>query len=186
MNQIKKIINEASLSRVESHTQDRNIGMITAHRGGNVEQDDRERNNKNNKRLAADIRSEGLGFIKVKGRYIEGHGTTEATPVDEHSFLVVGKKGNDKGHLLDFLKRHGEKYGQDSILHKSHDSTDAVLHGTNETGYPGKGKTQEVGEFHPNRAGEFHSMLKGNRSFAFESVEFLRPFSFSVRGDSEF
>ena len=52
-----------------------------------------------------------------------------ARPVDEHSYLVIGKKGKDGGALKGFLKKHGEKYGQDSVLHKSHDSNEAHLHG---------------------------------------------------------
>ncbi len=58
-------------------------------------------------------------------------------------------------------------------------------YGTREGGFPGKGKTHPVGKFHPNRAGEFHSVLKG-RTYSFESVQFLKPKSFFIREETEF
>ena len=105
MKTFKTLLDESSLGRVLQHTKGRNIGMITAHRGENSA----EENNARNKELEGHIRKAGFGFIKVKGRYIENHGTPEARAVDEHSYLVVGKKGDDGGHLLGFWKRHGEK-----------------------------------------------------------------------------
>lgn len=182
MQSFKSLFNESSLSRVHTHTQGRNIGMITAHRGENTA----EENNKRNSELEGHIRKAGYGFVKVKGRYIENHGTDKATPVDEKSYLVIGKEGEDKGQLLSFLKKHGQKYGQDSVLHKAHDSEEAHLHGTREGGYPGAGKSQSVGKWHPNRASEFHTAMRGNRTFSFESVQFLRPISFSSRVEAEF
>lgn len=181
-NAAQVILNEASLSRVHAHTQGRNIGMITAHRGENTP----EENNKRNAELETSIRKAGYGFVKVKGRYIENHGTPEAKPVDEKSYLVVGKEGDDKGHLLSFLKKHGQKYGQDSVLHKPHDSEDAHLHGTREGGYPGMGKKESVGKWHPNRTPEFHTAMRGNRTFAFESIQYVNPVSFFSRKETEF
>lgn len=180
--EVKTIFNESSLSRVHTHTQGRNIGMITAHRGENT----KEENDRRNKELEKNIRAAGHGFVKVKGRYIENHGTENAHPVDEHSYLVIGKKGDDKGHLLNFLKKQGEHHEQDSILHKAHDEENAKLHGTKEGGWPGKGETHDVGKFHPNRAGEFHTAMKGSRTFAFESIRFLSTKSFFVREEIEF
>jgi hypothetical protein len=183
MKTFKTLINEASLGRVYSHTKDRNIGMITAHRAENTAKENHDRN----KELEDHIRKAGYGYIKVKGRYIENHGTPQAKHVDEHSFMVVGKKGDDKGELKSFLKKHGEKYNQDSILHKAHDETTAKLHGTREGGFPGKDKSHDVGTFHPNRAGEFHTAMKGNKkTFAFESIDFLSPKSFFSREETIF
>ena len=164
MKTFKTIINETSLSRVQNHTQNRNIGMITAHRGENTSSE----NKRNNKELEHHIRKAGYGLVHVKGRYVENHGTPHAKNVDEHSYLVIGKKGDDNGHLLHHLKKWGEKYNQDSILHKAHNDKHAYLHGTNNSDFPGKGKQHDVGEFHANRSGEFHTALKGKRTFAFE------------------
>jgi hypothetical protein len=182
----KDFLDESSLSRVHAHTENRNIGMITAHRGENTA----EENTTKNKELEHHIRKAGYGFIKVKGRYIENHGTEHARAVDENSYLVVGKKGNDSGHLLHFLRKHGEKYGQDSVLHKGAEDNTAKLHGTKEGGWPGKGKTHDVGKFHANRAGEFHTAMRGHRSFEFsetiQSFEFVRPISFFQRDETIF
>ena len=182
LKEAKTIFNESSLSRVHAHTQGRNIGMITAHRGENS----KEENEKRNGELEKKIRGAGYGFVKVKGRYIENHGTENARPVDEHSYLVVGNHGDDKGHLLHFLKKQGEHYGQDSILHKAHDEDNAKLHGTKEGGWPGKGETHDVGKFHPNRAGEFHTVMKGSRTFSFESIRFVNSKSFFLREETDF
>jgi hypothetical protein len=154
------------LSRILQHTKDRNIGTITAHRG-NLSA---EENNKRNNLLKADIKANGFGYKHVKGKYIENYGKEDANPVEEKSFLVIGKKGHDKDRLKDFLTKHGEKYDQDSVLHKSHDSDEAHLIGTG-SGYPEKGKTASVGKFHPDKVAEFHSTHKG-KNYAFESVEF--------------
>ena len=183
MKTFKAIINEASIGRVYQHTQGRNIGMITAHRNENTAEENKQRN----KELEHHIRKAGYGYVKVKGRYIENHGTEHAKPVDEHSYLVVGKKGEDHGQLKSFLKKHGEHYGQDSVLHKAHNEEHAKLHGTREGGFPGKGKEHDVGTFHPNRASEFHTAMKGGKkTFAFESVIFLTGPTFFSRQETEF
>ena len=62
MKKFKTLYNESSLSRVHSHTQGRNIGMITAHRGENTSGENKSRN----KSLEKDIRKAGHGFIRVK------------------------------------------------------------------------------------------------------------------------
>ena len=183
MKTVSSILNEASLSRVMQHTRERNIGMITAFRSENTKQE----NIKLNKQLEADIRKIGYGVIRVKGRYIENYGSDSATPVDENSYLVVGDKGDDKGKLLQHLHMLGKKYKQDSVLHKSHADEKATLHGTREGGWPGLGKTHETGTWHPDRAGEFHTLMRGGKKkFAFESFQYMSPPSFSARHETEF
>lgn len=160
-----EFLNESSLSRVLAHTQGRNIGIITAHRGNLPASE----NNKRNASLKADIRKHGLGFIKVKGTYIENKGEPTEKHVAEHSFLVVGKKGEDNGHLHGFLKKHGEKYEQDSVLHKAHNSDEAHLVGTKKTGtWPKYGEHESVGKFHPNKISDYKTLMKhSGRSFSF-------------------
>lgn len=169
-----QILQESSLARVYAHTRDRSIGMISAARGENTSQENKAKT----KELEGHIKNAGYGYIKVKGRYVENYGKPDAKNVDEHSFLVMGKKGDDKGELKGFLKKHGENYNQDSILHKAHNEETAKLHGTKEGGFPGKDQEHDVGKFHPNRTGEFHTAMKGNKTFAFESFVFLNSRSF--------
>lgn len=162
MKRFNQVLLESSLARVFQHTKSRNIGMISASRSALSAQE----NNRRHYAMASDIRKLGYGFIKVKGRYIENFGKPNAKTVDEKAFLVVGKKTDDKGALLGHLKHLGNKYGQDLVLHKAYNSSTASLHGTNDTGYPGKGKSVEMGSWHPNRTGEFYAMMK-NKSFKF-------------------
>jgi hypothetical protein len=100
--------------------------------------------------------------------------------VHEKSLLVVGKTGDDGGALLAHLKHLGEKYGQDSILHKPHNSETASLHSTNETE---KGKHIEVSSWHPNRTGEFHSLMKSRKPITVEEpFHFINEKSFFSHG----
>lgn len=156
-----------SLARVHQHVHGREIGIISAHRG----EHSAEENNHAHAALGDDIKKAGYGHIPIKGHYIENHGTEHARKVSEKSYMVIG--GHKNSGLHKFLTKHGEKYKQDSILHKPHDSTKASLHGTKEGSWPGKGEKHEVGEFHPNRTGEFHSGMKGKRTFAFEGADYL-------------
>jgi hypothetical protein len=112
--------------------------MILASRDDLTSEENRQRH----AAIKSDVRKAGYGFIE--GRH-----------VNDKSLLVVGKKGNDGGALLGHLKYLGNKYGQDSILHKPHNPDKALLHRTNENE---KDKHIEVGSWHPNRTAEFHSL----------------------------
>lgn len=159
------------LSRIAQHVKGRNIGTITAHRADY----DAAENNRRNELLKNDLKDSGYGYKKVKGTYIEDYQGKNPRHVEENSFLVIGKKGDDKGKLKDFLTKHGEKYGQDSILHKPHNSDVGSLIGTNETGHPGKGNVASVGIFHPDRIAEFYSKHKGKNFAFYESIEIYEP-----------
>ncbi len=72
-------MDEASLSRVYSHTQGTNIGIIASDR---AELSPAERKSRNAE-LYSDIRSAGFGVIKIKCHYIEDCGTPGAQDVEE-------------------------------------------------------------------------------------------------------
>jgi len=138
--------------------------MILASRDHLTSEENRQRHTA----LKRDVRKAGYGFIDVEGRH-----------VDEKSLLVVGKKDNDGGALLGHLKHLGKKYGQDSILHKPHNSDKASLHRTNETE---KHKHIEVGSWHPNRTGEFHLLMKSQKPITVgEQFHFITEKSFFSR-----
>ncbi len=154
-----EIVQEAasrSLSRIYSHSQGRNVGILTAHRGENSPQENKSRN----EALKKDIKAHGYGYVHVRGRYVENKGEPNEKHVEEHSFMLIGHKGDDKGKLKGFLSKHGEKYGQDSVLYKPHNARNAHLIGTRDGGWMKKGETMDVGEFHPNKIGDYHSALK--------------------------
>ena len=160
-----KLLDEAGLSRISQHVKNKPIGMITAFRGGNTLQ----KNRALNKNLAADIRSNGFGFVKLIGRYIEDYDEkdkTKGTPVDEASFFVIGNEGQS-GQLKGVLKKLGKKYKQDSVFFKSDENDIGVLIGTNTDGWPGMGVVKKVGKFRPQRVGEFYSKMRG-KTFTFE------------------
>lgn len=95
MKTFKEIITESSLSRIYAHIQsDRPIAFITAFRGTYTLADNRKRN----KQLESDIRKAGLGFVRVRGYYVENYGTKDANPVNEERYLVIGNE-NDSGNL---------------------------------------------------------------------------------------
>ena len=153
---------EASFTRVHRHTRNRNVGMILASRDDLTSEENRERPTA----LKREVRKARYGFI-------------EGRRVDETSLLVVGKSGDDGGALLEHLKNLGKKYGQDSILHKPHNSDKASLHRTNENE---KNKHVEVGSWHPNRAAEFHSLMKNRRPITVgEQFHFINTKSFFSR-----
>ena len=177
----KPLFNEASLERVHAHTLGRSIGMITGHRTENDETESGGRNIE----LEGQIRNAGYGFIKVVGRQRKNHAAANAQTADECAYLVVGKQGDDEGRLLSFLQKHGEQHRQGSILHTTHDG-ETRLHGTSEGMWPGKGEAHDVGKFHPDRIGEFLTLMKGSQDFAFESIRFINGKSFFSREESDF
>jgi hypothetical protein len=155
---------EASFTRVHQHTRNRNVGMILAARDDLTSEENRKRD----AFLNSDVRKAGYGYIDVKGRN-----------VDVTSLLVIGKKGDDGGALLGHLKHLGEKYGQDAILPKPHDSERTWLHRTSEAE---KNKHIEVGSWLPNRTGEFISLMKNGKPNAVGGqFQFLKGQSFFSR-----
>ena len=163
-------VNESSIGRMRYHATGSNVAIVTANR----KDFNAETNLARNQELIKLIKKAGYGYIHVKGHYIEGYGTEQARPVEEHSFVVIGKRGNDNGKLLNDARSWGEHFGQDSIFYKKHDEDSANLYGTQVTGnsYPPYGHTMDLGRFHPNMAGDFHTELKNTKTFAFsESVD---------------
>lgn len=162
----EKQLHESSLSRIYQHSQESNIGMITAYRG----QYSKQQNEKRNSDLVSDIRSAGFGFVSVQGFYIENPGTPKEQKVSENSFLVISS-ANDSGRLKAFLQRSGAKYDQDSVLYKDASSDDATLIGTASGRWPGLNTEVKVGTWHANKIGDYYTKMKGHRTFTFESVQ---------------
>lgn len=165
MESFKEFLTETSLSRVMHHTKNTELGTISASRGGNTPAE----NNKNNKSMEKELRDLGHSVIHVRGSYKENIGTPQEKLVQEHSYIVLAKKGSPRGELLEHLKFLGNKYHQDAILHKHSDEPDAFVHGTKKGGKePGYGEAINVGTFHPNKPNPFgETLLKGERLFSF-------------------
>ena len=154
----KTLLNEDDFAVIKSHVKKRHIGILSASR----EKYSPEENSKRYENLGNDLKGAGLKPIPVTGRYIHNFGTPEAHPTDEDSYFVHGDE-----NLLGHPKKFGQKYDQDSVLHKA-PGENAMLHGTNHTSdYPGYGKSDDVGAFHPNEKGEFHSVTRNGKAFTF-------------------
>ena len=162
-------LQESSMSRLYAQNKDKNFGTITAWRKDPTNGKQDELNASNNKKLRSMIHSAGYGTVSLHGRYEESDGAGGSSHVKEHSFGVIGQSGDDGGKLLKHLKGWGKAFGQDSILHKSHDTDDAYLHATNEKSWikdEPEGKFK-VGKFTPNVTNpNGDSSLKG-KSFAY-------------------
>jgi len=185
MKDFKQLYNEASLSRVYSHTQKRNIAIISAQR----QQYTKRENDKRTAELKTDIRRSGFGFLTVKGKYEEiNPETNQKETVTETSFLIIGPENDDKNKTKQFAISLGKKYQQDSVLIKQPNDDKAYLVGTNSTGFPGLGKKQPLGKWHPNRTSEYMTALKGtkNKTFVFENIKFETSKSFFNRKVVEF
>lgn len=161
MKQFRELYNEASLSRVYSHTQKRNIAIVSAERDQYTKAENAKRTNE----LKADIRRNGFGFLTIKGIY---QGTVEM------SFMIIGPEDKDKNRTKQFAVALGKKYSQDSVLVKQPDNDNAYVVGTNTTGSLGMGREASLGKWHPNRSGEYLSALgnKKSKTFVFESIKF--------------
>lgn len=88
------------------------------------------------------LQGHGYGYRQTKGEWEGG---------SERSFIVHAKApGDDSGHsLVSDMKKIATHFDQDAILH--HDGKEAKLIGTNDTGYPGKDKVQDIGKIRYNR-----------------------------------
>lgn len=161
-----EILTESSISRVYSQNKNKNFGTITAWRGVNGD----VRNAERNKKLKGMIHAAGYGVVNLHGRYEETDTAGNKSHVREHAFGVISPhEGDDGGRLLNHMKAWGAYFGQDTILHKSHDTDDAYLHATNKTSWvhnEPEGKFK-VGKFTPNVTNpNGDSSLKGH-SFAY-------------------
>ena len=129
------------LARLYKHTQEgRHFAVVSAHRGS--DEATPEQNQKRHEELKKKLTAQGYAHKEVEGHWEGG----------KEKSILVHAKGAGKEHgqqLYSDIKKHGQDYNQDSILY--HDHTGGKLHGTNETGYPGKGKTAQVGQMRFNK-----------------------------------
>ena len=160
---------ESSLSRLWKHTQDSDVGAITAFRGDNT----KSQNKALNKKLMVLILRSGYGVTKVKGSYIEQYGSDQAREVGEESFFVVDNTGKNDGSLERDLIKFGNMFDQDSILSIKVGAT-GVLIGTSkrDNAFPSYNERFSVGTMKGGTGGEFFSRVKG-RKFTFESVDLV-------------
>ena len=156
---VKKVINEATFSKLYRNMQDKTVGILTAYRLGNSSRVNKERN----KELEKDLRSYGLGFNKVTSFYKE-YGEDKVS--QEVTFVVYTDK--DKEWLKDVLVKLGDEYDQDTIIVVDKDNGAFLIGATGkDVNYP-KGKEEYIGRFTPSKIAEIYSKM-GKDTFVFES-----------------
>lgn len=163
-------LDEAGLSRILTHIQTRNMGFITAFRGGSATP--LAQNRALNRQLQTEIRQAGFGYLRVVGSWPENEGTPEERQVVEESFLVIGSDGDDSGNLRGFLKKAGAKYHQDAVIYKPWNTTTAYLIFM---GNPNKLKPIGTFSLSPQNIGKMYSKFKGHK-FVFHSMSEQRGF----------
>lgn len=111
MQMVSKQMNESNWGRIIQHI-DNGCMMISACRGDKTE----EENAKRTDQLAKDIRSNGLGYIRILGGYIENKGTDDEKDVTEESFFVPKNKDMNDEDFFNIAIELCKKYNQDSVL----------------------------------------------------------------------
>lgn len=164
------VLDEASLSRILTHLDTRNVGIITAFRGGSAEA--LEINRARNRELQTMIRKKGFGYLRLKYQWIENEGTPEEIPVIEESFFVIGSDGDDNGKLKGFLRTTMDTYKQEAAIFKPWDSTTANLMYRNDPT-----TLISIGTFsvNPENIGRMYSQFK-DKKFVFHSLSEQRSF----------
>lgn len=162
----QQYLDESSLSRIYNHTKGRALAIISADRTDRGV-DTPKKNNIEKYKLIDDLKDvqkkSGYGFIHGRGGYVEGHGTPDAKDATgERSFVVVGPNHDDGGKFLEHVKKLGQKYGQESILHKPHDSEDASWHYTDPTDAR-FGQSQSLGKFHQDNKAMYYTTISGQK-----------------------
>lgn len=169
MKSYREFIAEAasrSLSRLHGHIEAGHmVGFISASRGNLSPAE----NNKRTKELKASLKKHGYTPVPVKGEYVEDH-NGQKKKVKEKTFMIHSgqtyasslTKNPDAGHnvFLKNLKKHGEQFGQDTVLSvsKKHGS---VFHGTGKSDWVPKGQRTRIGGAGiSTNVGDFNTRLK--------------------------
>jgi hypothetical protein len=152
---------EASLERVYHHTKNSSLVILCVFRS--TDERKPEENEAAHAQLIKMVGEHGFGCGHIKGRYIENRGQPDERAVVE-KFLLVSAGADPRTHerLIAMAKHLGRHFDQESVLFKPHDDENAYLLGTTKRGFvdPPFGETKLVGEFHPNKVGDYMTMLR--------------------------
>jgi len=151
MEPFKKFISEAKLSRIFQYVEDpkKTFGIVSSFRG----QYSKAENLKRHAALKSAVRGMGLGFIEMKGGYVEEGGV-----VEELSLFIPSVKRSQIVEL-------GQDFEQHSVMFK--DADEFVFIGTNEASGVGNvlskfkaGAGKDNIELAKEKTAEFFSQLK--------------------------
>lgn len=155
---------ETSLARIWQHHRERSFVILTAWRGDK----DKQVNRANLKRLKAQVRAAGYGFIQLIGVGQEKDAEGNIIYAQEPSLLIPTneKSAEDGRALLKKALKWGKQYEQYAIFfHTVSEDKDysAVIEVDG-------GKREVLGKFKPQQVGQFFSKLKKGRTFKYEHL----------------
>jgi len=129
--------------------------VLSGERGGKSKEENKARN----KEVEADLKKKGIGYRKVKGKWEGG---------SEDSLIAHSRspKMADRKSLRKAGKEIGKKMDQDAVGYHGGKGKSLKMIGTNDSGWPGKGKVRRVGKIAYNKKdAEFNTEYKKGQSF---------------------
>jgi hypothetical protein len=162
LKKFKNFINEAGLSRVWQQTNDKSVAyaIITAFRSERT----LTQNRAENRKLTAELRKNGFGFIKLDGFWIENEGTPEEIEVEEESFFITAPS-NESGELKGLIRKMVKAYNQEAAVFRPADTKDGSAYLIkNNMG------EEQIGKATFSKVGSIYSRMRGraSKTFVFE------------------
>lgn len=203
---LKKRLLETNLSRIFQHTEEKNVGIISAFKNWEGLRKKRKKegvhpndiisevNTKNMNRhieLRNLIRSKGYNYIVLVGYWYITLDDGKNQKVKELSFFV-STETERKDELLEDLKKWGDIFNQEAIVFKPYDEKEAYLYTTavidTDTGLAYNQKEEvkvgdffSIGSFSSTKVNDIYSMTKGGKKFAFAEVRSEQTFMGALR-----
>jgi hypothetical protein len=159
------------------HTQGRNIGLITASLAERTPAENASRNWD----LLINLLQAGSGVFKVYIKFLASPDADDVDTEEVHACFVLGKSGDDSGHLLGNLRKLGRKYEQYAALLKRHDSGDICQIDIQEDTPRGAKTFVSLGVFNPERMGEYYCCLVNQAAKPVEYARIMTYKTFSSR-----
>jgi hypothetical protein len=148
-------LRQASLSSIERHTHN---GFFCVSAFRNKQEATRAINIANHKKLCAEVKALGLGYITLIGGYVENQGQPDQIEVKELSILVPYRNVDHELTVEEFFEYaiyFRDKYNQDGVLFCGKDGIVAE--------YKRSGEQIVYGKFRVNDLARFFSDIRGRR-----------------------
>lgn len=186
------VLNETSLSRLNSFTDKYQVAFVTAFKSPAWIRDEYETdkrstprevlaiNRDRNSELLRDIKGLGYNSFKVDGRYENKERKARTADLDdkssytdkEESFGIINPDSSEKGKgvFLQNVKDLGNKYNQESILVVDAQTKQGTFYYLDSSGTPGT--EEDAGKVHFGKDSPFKSLVNGRPMYV-ESVSKL-------------
>lgn len=156
-----------SLSRFYSHVHDTRLPLAIM--TGFVDASTLQENLARNLEIKASLQSMGLGFIAIKGRFVEQIRGGDSGEVKEEMLIVVGR-GGKADQLRRISQKMGVIYEQDRVLFKDENGTLTVISTRNDGHVSGFGVAPVIRQWSLSKLPQYFGELKGGRKFLIEEI----------------